>query len=128
MPTVGDLFHKLSRDEVLEAFAKNYPDDAHRMLRYESQWEYILNLAPQPTKYLCLVGQMKFDTYCIVIIRGIIPGDSELYFIEYIPWNCWLSMEVVLKAPDFPDLSEVDILSHILWEMNWADFMEDRPY
>lgn len=128
MKTVGELFHSLDRDEVIAAILRLYPEQpGDHPDGYLQAWDIILaKQAAVPTGMTCeLYMAPTFDEEDepYVSVHGR-DGAGDTWAIEYNPWAEWLCMEV-RALPEVGDISDVDILAHIFWEMTWAGY-DDR--
>jgi hypothetical protein len=122
--TVGDLFHSLNRDEVIASIGRLYASQPGAWPEgYEQAWGIILAMqASAPTAMRCELYRDDWpDGERAIGVHGREGREKTTYAIEYSPWAEWLAMEIVLE-PDVGEISEVEILAHIFWEMTWAGY------
>lgn len=127
MTTVGELFHSLGRDEVIAAIDRLYPNPPVDYPSYQGAWDIICDKqALTPTDMVCeLYRDWSWDEprepYVGVHGRSI---EGEAYAIEFNPWSEWLTMEIKID-PEIGDISQVDTLAHIFWEMTWCGYNDE---
>lgn len=122
---IGELFHGLDRDAVIAAIETNYPDERKNRNGYLRAWAEIIGLQPQPTDLVCQLKLRKADPADPddtdqITISGLRPGEETPYGIELVPWEQWLSMDVVFDGID--NMKTNDVLAHVFWEMTWAGY------
>jgi hypothetical protein len=73
----------------------------------------------------------EFDNEMYVEVSGIYPDEppstpevNNSYALEFTPWAEWLGMEINNEA--FEKFTEPEILSHILYEMTFMGFDEEK--
>lgn len=122
---IGELFHSLERDDVIAALEAAYPNQVKNRAGYLRAWHEIVELQPQPTDLVCRLQLIKADPpdpdeSDRVDVAGLRPGNDTAYAIELVPWENWLSMDVLLDGVD--DATPQQVLAHVLWEMTWAGY------
>lgn len=125
MPTVGELFHSVDRDEVIAAILRLYAfqPGAHPE-GYLQAWDIIrAKQAATPTDMTVeLYMSESFDdppeNYVSVHGRD---AAGEAWAIEYNQWAEWLCMPISV-LPEVGELTPTDTLAHIFWEMTWAGY------
>jgi hypothetical protein len=129
MATVGELFHSLDRDEVLAAILRLYPEQpgAHPE-GYLQAWDIIrAKQAANPTGMvveLYMVPSFDEPPENYVSVHGR-DAAGDTWAIEYNPWKEWLCMEVAVLS-ECGEMTPVDTLAHIFWEMTWAGYDDDQ--
>lgn len=125
---VGELFHSLDRDAVLEFVAERYDEQAD-MPHYRRAWAAIVGLQPEPTDLICVLRRVHQDgtetSYGYVEVSGRKAGSTETYGIEFVPWGQWLSMDVECPADGAP-IEPVEVLGHVLQEMTWCGYDQEE--
>lgn len=129
MTTVGELFHSLDRDEVIATIDRLYPKSPVDYPSYQSAWQVIRRKeAASRTRMVCELYAAPSDedpakTYIGVHGRDLIDGVA--YAIEFVQWAEWLAMEVRI-LPECGEISPVEPLAHIFWEMTWVGYDESE--
>src|SRR5580658_2375468 len=126
MPTVGDLIHSLDRAKVLAELARLYSGDGEDPEGYEEMWETLKGLQPKLSEMSVLLGRswsVDEPPEAIVDVSGIKEGDGEHYAIEYVDWQEWLSMPIIVSE-DLQPMSGEEQLAHCLYEMSWAGYSQ----
>jgi uncharacterized protein DUF6557 len=128
MATVGELFHSLDRDEVIGTLAAIYglhPNPPIDYPSYRSAWDIIVGLeAVRPNGIVCelYAGQtLDHPSQTYIGVHGHGSDQDCGYAIEFTPWDQWLSMEVRV-LPECGDMSPIEQLARILWEMTLAGY------
>jgi len=128
MATVGELFHSLDRDEVIATIDRLYPTPPVDYPSYQGAWDIILRKeAAEPRNMVCEIYSAQSlddppEPYFSV--HGVDLSDGTGYAIEFTPWNEWLTMEVRLPE-ECADMTPVEQLAHILWEMTWCGYNDE---
>ena len=127
MTTIGELFHTLDRDAVLDAIERLYSGADFRFSRenYKRAWSEIYAIRrTTATDTVCELSLHKFITGIgaderfieAVVVLGRSPGNNELDDLAFMPWTKWISMQVDV-LPECGNPPKVEVLAHILWEM-----------
>lgn len=118
MTTVGDLFKSVPFPDLIAALENGY-EDIH-VPSYQHAWKRIMAMTPVDSVMTCCIGWVPKDEFCdgYFDVYGE-EGDGERFGIEFHPWAMWLAMPV--KVVDC-DLSEAQMLAHIMWEMTFFGF------
>ena len=132
MTTIGELFHTLDRDAVLDAIERLYIDISPTHLRqnYERAWGEILEIQTTTTTdtvcelslHKVIVGHADDErTVMVVMVLGRPPDDGntdarERDDLAFMPWTKWISMQVDV-LPECGNPPKVEVLAHILREM-----------
>lgn len=111
---------------------KLYPDEKKNIADYEEVFNKLKIMQPKETAISVLVSWEKddFDQTDYVDVSGyyniLQDNSAELtnsLAIEFTPWNEWLGME--LDANMLKIFSELEIISHCLFEMTFVGFEEE---
>jgi hypothetical protein len=125
MATVGELFHSLDRDEVIAAILRLYPEQpgAHPD-GYLQAWDIIrekqASIHKDMTVELYMSESFDEPSEKYISVHGR-DSAGDTWAIEYNPWKEWLCMEIDV-LPECGDITPVDTLAHIFWEMTWAGY------
>lgn len=108
-----------------------YPDEEKNISGYKKVFEELLFMSPEDSEILIVVAHQKDDfdgeEYVDVSGKYANPKNEEEKFsqaIEFTPWNKWLGMEISQES--FLYFSELEIISHCLYEMTFAGFEEEE--
>ncbi len=108
-----------------------YPDKASNLSGYKEVFEKLLLIDAEDSDISIDVVQQKddFDGEEYVDVSGTYkyPKNEEEKFsqaIEFTPWNQWLGMEISQES--FIHFSELEIISHCLYEMTFMGFEEEE--
>jgi hypothetical protein len=127
MPTVGDLIHSLDNAKVLSELARLYQGEGEDLDGYAEMWLVLKDLRPKLTKMSVLLSRRWSDddpSEPCVDISGVETGDPQQYAIEYIEWQEWLSMPVIVAA-ELQPMGAEEQLAHCLYEMTWAGYRQE---
>jgi len=119
MATVGDLFRKTARDDVIAAIEQLYPRHPGPRSGYERVWSQLIAMQPRPTKMKCV---LRANEPPFVDVLGRMPHDPATYSISFVRWAEWLGMRLVVETG--LALTEPEVLAHVLWEMTYAGYDE----
>lgn len=123
MTTVSDLLRNSNCDAVLAEIRRVYPTTPDASIEgYRRVWEELLATKPESSDLTCELyhdGPAPF-----VAVHGR-DSDGTAWGIEYMSWDQWLGMNVS-TLPEVGDISQTEVLAHILWEMTWAGFSNDE--
>ncbi len=117
MITIGELIHSVKKEAVFASLAFVYDGESESPEGYSRAWDTLLSLQPKSTTLSCLLSTAEFG----VDVSGIEPNDPTHYAIEFVDWAEWLSMPVII-APELGDMSPVEQLTHILYELTWGGY------
>ena len=108
-----------------------YPDEANNLSGYKELFEKLLLMDVEDSDISIDVEHQKddFDGEEYVDVSGTYkyPKNEEEKFsqaIEFTPWNQWLGMEI--SQVSFIHFSELEIISHCLYEMTFIGFEEEE--
>jgi hypothetical protein len=108
-----------------------YPDEEKNISGYQKVFEELLYIHPEDSEILIVVAHQKDDfdgeEYVDVSGKYANPKNEEEEFfqaIEFTPWNKWLGMEI--SPESLLHFSELEIISHCLYEMTFAGFEEKK--
>lgn len=108
-----------------------YPDEEKNISGYKKVFEELLFMHPADSEILIVVAHQKDDfdgeEYVDVSGKYVNPQNEEEEFsqaIEFAPWNQWLGMEI--SPESLLDFSELEIISHCLYEMTFVGFEEEE--
>lgn len=106
-----------------------YPNEEKNISGYQKVFEELLFMHPEESEILIVVTHQKddFDGEKWVEVSGKYanPKNKEEEFsqaIEFTPWNKWLGMEI--SPESLLHFSELEIISHCIYEMTFAGFEE----
>jgi len=106
-----------------------YPDEEKNISGYQKVFEEFLFMHSEDSEILIVVAHQKDDfdgeEYVDVSGKYANPKNEEEEFsqaIEFTPWNKWLGMEISKES--FLHFSELEIISHCLYEMTFVGFEE----
>ena len=107
-----------------------YPDEANNLSGYKELFEKLLLMDVEDSDISIDVVHQKddFDGEEYVDVSGTYknPKNEEERFsqaIEFTPWNQWLGMDI--NPESFVHFSELEIISHCLYEMTFMGFEEE---
>jgi hypothetical protein len=108
-----------------------YPNEEKNISGYKKVFEELLFMHPEDSEILIVVAHQKDDfdgeEYVDVSGKYAHPKNEEEEFsqsIEFTPWNKWLGMEI--SPESLLHFSELEIISHCLYEMTFAGFEEEE--
>ncbi len=108
-----------------------YPDEKKNIAGYQKMFNQLQLLSPTPTEISIVVKWETddFDGTKYVDVSGKYnnPKTEEEEFsqaLEFTPWNEWLAMKIATES--LQDFSELEILSHCLYEMTFVGFEEEE--
>jgi hypothetical protein len=55
-------------------------------------------------------------------VSGLCLSDNNTYCIEYMKWDKWIDLEIEDKL----NLTNDELLCHIMWEMSWNGWTKQR--
>lgn len=129
-----DLIKSKSWLSVKMIFLDLYPDQADSIDGYREVFEKLHLLMPEASDMLIELSVVEDDFdpdetlfYVSVAGRKMNPEDSDddmSYAIEFEQWNKWLGME--LDSETLRNFSDLEIISHCLYEMTFCGFDEDE--
>jgi len=106
-----------------------YPDEAKNISGYKKVFEELLFMHPDDSDISIVVAHQKddFDGEEYVDVSGKYnnPKNEEEKFsqaIEFTAWSKWLGMEISQES--LLHFSELEIISHCLFEMTFVGFEE----
>ncbi|MDY0334055.1 MAG: hypothetical protein RBR47_03765, partial [Bacteroidales bacterium] len=98
---------------------------------YKKVFEELLFMHPEDSEISIVVAHQKDDydgeEYVNVSGKYANPKSEEEEFsqaIEFTPWNKWLGMEISQES--LQHFSELEIISHCLYEMTFVGFEEEE--
>lgn len=116
----------LSVDKIL---LQLYPNEDKNLSGYRKVFEELLYMHPEDSDIIIAVAHQKDDfdgeEYVDVSGKYANPKNEEEEFslaIEFTPWNKWLGMEI--SPESLLHFSELEIISHCLYEMTFIGFEE----
>lgn len=108
-----------------------YPDEEKNISGYEKVFEELMFMLPEDSEILIVVAHQKDDfdgeEYVAVSGKYANPKNEEEEYsqaIEFTPWSQWLGMEI--SPESLLHFSELEIISHCLYEMTFAGFDEEH--
>jgi len=108
-----------------------YPNEEKNISGYKEVFEELLFMHPEDSEILIVVAHQKDDfdgeEYVDVSGKYANPKNEEEEFsqaIEFTPWNKWLGMEI--SPESLQHFTELEIISHCLYEMTFAGFEEEE--
>jgi len=122
-----ELILKYNFQEIKTRMLVLYPDQDINIDGYEHVFNKLKVMEPVNSSMLLdifLVSISKWNEEEYTSVSGLIEGEEIGYAIEYTKWNEWLGME--LTENSLIDYSELDIITHCLWEMTWTGFEEEE--
>ena len=116
---------------VATIFMELYPDEGKNISGYKKVFEELLYMHPDDSDMLIVVAHQKddFDGLEYVDVSGKYchPKNEDEKFsqaIEFTAWSKWLGMEISQES--LLHFSELEIISHCLFEMTFAGFEEEE--
>lgn len=108
-----------------------YPDEEKNISGYQKVFEELLFMHPEDSEIIIVVAHQKDDfdgeEYVDVSGKYAHPKNEEEKYsqaIEFTPWNKWLGMEI--SPESLLHFSELEIISHCLYEMTFVVFEEEE--
>ena len=108
-----------------------YPDEEKNISGYKKVFEELLFMHPEDSEISIVVAHQKNDfdgeEYVAVSGKYANPKNEEEEFsqaILFTAWNKWLGMEISQES--LQHFSELEIISHCLYEMTFVGFEEDE--
>lgn len=108
-----------------------YPDEEKNISGYKKVFEELLFMHPEDSEISIVVAHQKDDydgeEYVNVSGKYANPKSEEEEFsqaIEFTPWNKWLGIEISQES--LQHFSELEIISHCLYEMTFVGFEEEE--
>ena len=126
--TVGELIHSLSKQAVLDTLAHLYTGKGEWPEGYASLWEELRKMQPVLTDCSVVLSRTwssDDEPEPLVDVSGRMKGDTQLYAIEFVPWQEWLSMPIEVDAELQPMPLE-EQLAHCFYEMTWAGYTQSE--
>lgn len=125
-----ELIHTNSWLSVATILLELYPDEAENISAYQDVFEK-LSLIPAENSELSISVTKQMDDYdgeAYIDVSGTYEhpkNDDEKYSqaIEFTAWKHWLGMKIGQESLN--DFSELEIISHCLYEMTFVGFEED---
>jgi len=108
-----------------------YPEQEKSIEAYKEVFQKLLQMIPTESD-MQIVLEQQFDeetyeeSYVHVSGRQIKecnPNETEDMAIEFVPWTEWLGMSIDSKT--LKEFTELEIISHCLYEMTFAGFEEE---
>ena len=107
-----------------------YPDELINIEAYKSIFEKLQKETPITSDIEIVLTEYLSDDndgkkYIDVSGKNNIPDPGEItesLAIEFVPWNKWLGMSI--SADTLQNFTELEIISHCLFEMTFIDFDE----
>ncbi len=126
MSTVGDLIHSLDKAKVFAELVHHGADED--LDGYGQMWQTLLRLQPKLTDATVMLKRewsIEDPPKFYVDVSGIKQGDPQLWAIEYVEWQQWLAMEIIV-ADELQPMSLEEQLAHCLLEMSWSGFTQEE--
>jgi hypothetical protein len=110
-----------------------YPDEKNNISDYESVFNDLKCMIPTETEISIVVSRETddFDNHEYINVSGYYnnpkDNDNELtnsLAIEFTSWDKWLGMDIDTKT--LKDFTELEIISHCLFEMTFVSFEQDE--
>jgi len=112
-------------------FLELYPDEEKNISGYKKVFEELSYMHPDDSDMLIVVAHQKddFDGLEYVDVSGKYshPKNEDEKFsqgIEFTAWSKWLGMEISQES--LLHFTELEIISHCLFEMTFAGFEEEE--
>ena len=141
--TLKDLINENSWLSVEYTLIELYPDEETSVNAYEMVYDMLSTMESAETDmeivileqtregkdnkpFIEVSGRKKFNLRS----KGGFPRNikhkygGKQYSLEFTPWNEWLRMEIDPSV--FTQYSELEIISHCLWEMTFISFDENE--
>lgn len=129
--TLKKLIQTNSWLSVAAILQELYPEETKNLSGYNEVFEKLLLVDVQDSDITIEVVQQKddFDGEEYLDVSGTYkyPKNEEEKFsqaLEFTPWNQWLGMDISPKS--YIHFSELEIISHCLYEMTFMGFEEDE--
>ena len=116
-------------------FIKLYPEEGQMLDEYRSVYENLQNLAPEDTNMKIVLTEHdsdaddESDIAAYVDVSGQYETKDEnecgiRHAIEFVEWKKWLGMG--LESDTLKNFTELEIISHCLYEMTFIGFDENE--
>ena len=126
MPTVGDLIHSLDKEAVFAHLARLYQGDGESPEGYNNVWHFLKNLQPKMSDTSILISRrwsLDDPPEPRIDVSGTKGGSSEHWAIEYVEWQEWLWMPILVDKEIQP-MADEEALAHCMYEMTWAGYTQ----
>jgi hypothetical protein len=131
---LNDLIKSNSWLSIEMTLLRLYPDQKNMIDEYRNVFEELKFMQPEEddmnivlTEYECDVDEeSKIKTYVDVSGRKKekeINSITDSYALEFVEWRKWLGMD--LASETIKNFSELEIISHCLYEMTFIDYEEE---
>jgi hypothetical protein len=106
-----------------------YPEEKNDILQYEKVYNELILLKPVEIDASILVKHYRNEEYEVSGYyndkQKIITDISEsLGLMEFMLWEKWLGMHI--DKTTLQNFSELEIISHCLWEMTYVSFSQNK--
>lgn len=144
--TLLEIFNSYESEQIIRAILELYPEQETNVEGYKRMLAELRDINPNPNPQTMRIQvyqvyqewdfQDEPDDY--ISVHGIDPkaelceftgcsGEDIGWAIEYSPWADWLSWEVECICTEDPRCdSFLKVLAHIIWEMTWAGFSQEK--
>lgn len=128
MPTVGELIHSLDKAKVLGTLPRLYRGKGEDPEGYDQMWDTLKGLQPKFTDMSVVLSRrwsLDKPPKPRVEVSGIKDGEQQHYAIEFVDWQEWLSMPIIV-AEELQPMPSEEQLAHCLYEMSWAGYTQSE--
>lgn len=123
-----DIVNEVDSVDVMVALSKSYKDQEKNITGYKRVLEELKGLEPTSVLegWYVIIQYIEptEDINGYYSVSGVNPDEDMLYAMEYEPWGNWLALKVYDNA--FDDMTKAEFMAHVLWEMTWAGFSQER--
>lgn len=119
--TVKDIFEKAQWQDVAAELAKEYDADKD-LTGYREVFNTVRAMTPTKTEMTLTLERIIVFDEPVVDVSGLMDGNS--WSIMFIPWSECMGMPLDERCLDV--MSPAEIAAHILYEITWFGFTEDK--
>jgi hypothetical protein len=117
------LIETHSWEEVKATLESLYPNDHADIPAYETVFATLQQLEAEASDLRLTIEEIDdpFTSDSMASVVG--ENDQHSYAIEFMKWEQWLGMEV--KQSTLQEYTELEIISHSLWEMTFVGYSQE---
>jgi len=108
-----------------------YPDEGSQLEAYRKVFGHLMKMSPKPSNVTIRLTQINDDEDDYVSVDGYYmdgrvdkQSGNDALALDFTPWNEWLDM--VIDARSQKEFTELEIISHCLYEMTFNGFEEEE--
>ncbi|TXK73345.1 DUF6557 family protein [Mesonia sp. HuA40] len=127
---LNDLINSTHWFSVEMTILKLYPEIKNVIEEYKKVFEKIKLMYPEPCEMEIVLTECEdnydeeMTTYVDVSGRKLNEVESQSYALEFTEWKKWLGMKIANETVE--KFTELEIISHCLYEMTFVDYEEDE--